>query len=72
MQPFRTATEIAVKIKFWALDRLSLYQKLGKKVMELRHLAMINELSLPCRCRGWRNKAREAAREIRLIDLLNF
>jgi len=40
MQPIRTASEIQVKIIIEPLQRTPLYQKLSKKITELRLLGM--------------------------------
>ena len=40
MQPIRTASEIQVKIIIQPLQRTPLYQKLSKKITELRMLGM--------------------------------
>ena len=40
MQPIRTASEIQVKIIIQPLQRIPLYQKLTKKITELRLLGM--------------------------------
>ena len=43
MQPIRTASEIRAKIIIQPLQRTPLYQKLAKKVIELRLLGMPNK-----------------------------
>lgn len=40
MQPIRTAAEISAKIIIQPLERIPLYQKIAKKVAELRLLGM--------------------------------
>ena len=43
MQPIRTASEIAANIIIQPLERISLYQRLAKKIQELHTLGLLNK-----------------------------